>query len=129
MRNTRKSGQILRSKKRPHPILRSGRGSPTNSNTSRQIPARVIDAACDTLPASAPKFAKRAQCYAARRSRSVGPRGHRTAEQRYELAPLEGVLQRRWPYERELARCARDLLPYQRPKLSVQIQMGASFAE
>src|SRR6267142_1603836 len=44
MRNTRKSGQILRSKKRPRPALRSGRGSRTNSNTSRQIPARVIEA-------------------------------------------------------------------------------------
>ena len=42
---------------------------------------------------------------------------------------LEGVLQRRWPYEPELARCARELLPYQRPKLSVQVQVGASFAE
>src|SRR6266851_224489 len=44
MRNTRKSGQILRSKKRSHPTLRSGRGSRTNSNTSHQIPARVIEA-------------------------------------------------------------------------------------
>src|ERR1700724_1598848 len=44
MRNTRKSGQILRSKKRPRPILRSGRGSRTNSNTSHQIPGRVIEA-------------------------------------------------------------------------------------
>src|SRR6202011_498059 len=44
MRNTRKSGQILRSKKRPRPTLRSGRGSQTNSNTSHQIPARVIEA-------------------------------------------------------------------------------------
>jgi hypothetical protein len=41
---------------------------------------------------------------------------------------LEGVLQRRWRYEPELARCARDLLPYQRPKLSVQVQVN-SFAE
>src|SRR6476660_7569635 len=40
---TRKSGQILRSKKRPHPTLRSGRGSRTNSNTSYQIQARVIE--------------------------------------------------------------------------------------
>src|SRR6266516_4845046 len=44
MRNTRKSGQILRSKKRPRPTLRSGRGNRTNSNTSRQIPERVIEA-------------------------------------------------------------------------------------
>src|SRR6266567_1930238 len=43
MLNTRKSGQILRSKKRPHPTLRSGRGSRTNSNTSYQIQARVIE--------------------------------------------------------------------------------------
>src|SRR5260370_16759822 len=50
MRNTQESGQILRSKERPRPTLRSGRGSRTNSNTSRQIPARVIDAAYDTLP-------------------------------------------------------------------------------
>src|SRR5258707_4571439 len=56
MRNTRKSGQILRSKKRPRPTLRSGRGSRTNSNTSYQIPARVIEAdkvnvhpVCDVL--------------------------------------------------------------------------------
>ena len=32
--------------------LASGRGSRTNSNTSRQIPARVIDAAYDALPAA-----------------------------------------------------------------------------
>src|SRR6516164_5494815 len=44
MRNTQESGQILRSKKRPRRTLRSGRGSRTNSNTSRQIRARVIDA-------------------------------------------------------------------------------------
>src|SRR6202023_1677470 len=44
MRNTRKSGKILRSKKSARPTLRSGRGSRTNSNTSRQIPARVIEA-------------------------------------------------------------------------------------
>src|SRR6266516_1979113 len=44
MRNTQESGQILRSKKRPRRTLRIGRGSRTNSNTSRQIPARVIDA-------------------------------------------------------------------------------------
>src|ERR1700738_3535745 len=56
MRNTRKSGQILWSKKRPRPTLRSGRGSRTNSNTSHQIPARVIEAdtvnvrpVCDVL--------------------------------------------------------------------------------
>jgi len=42
---------------------------------------------------------------------------------------LEGVLQKRWPYEPELARCARELLPYQRPKLSVQVQVGERFAE
>ena len=34
---------LLRSKKRPRRTIRSGRGSRTNSNTSRQIPARVID--------------------------------------------------------------------------------------
>ena len=44
MPNTRKSGQTLRPKKRPRPTLRSGRGSRTNSNTSHQIPARVIEA-------------------------------------------------------------------------------------
>src|SRR5690348_17926429 len=52
MRNTQESGQILRSKKRPRRTLRSGRGSRTNSNTSRQIQARVIDAAYDTLLAA-----------------------------------------------------------------------------
>src|SRR6516164_11343212 len=44
MRNTRKFGQILRSKKRPRPTPRSGRVSRINCNTSRQIPARVIEA-------------------------------------------------------------------------------------
>src|SRR5262249_7604383 len=58
MRNTQESGQTLRSKKRPRRTLRSGRGSRTNFNISRQIPARVIDAAYDTLPASAPTFGK-----------------------------------------------------------------------
>src|SRR5215831_11000774 len=48
MQNTEESGQILRSKKRRRRTLRSGRGSRTNSNTSRQIPAPVIDAAYDT---------------------------------------------------------------------------------
>src|SRR5215831_20548427 len=52
MRNTQESGQILRSKKRRRRTLRSGRGSRTNSNSSRQILARVIDAAYDTLPAA-----------------------------------------------------------------------------
>src|SRR5262249_49409513 len=52
-------GQILRSKKRPRRTLRSGRGSRTNSNTSRQIPARVIDAAHDRLPTSAPNGERR----------------------------------------------------------------------
>src|SRR5262249_20696461 len=47
MRNTQESGQRLRSKKRPRRTTRSGRGSRTNSNTSRQIPARVIDAGYD----------------------------------------------------------------------------------
>ena len=41
-------------KKHSRPTLRSGRGSRTNSNTSRQIPARVIDAACDTLATNIP---------------------------------------------------------------------------
>src|SRR6478752_7962936 len=44
MRNMQKSGQILWSKKRPRPTLRSGRGSRTNFHTSHQIPARVIEA-------------------------------------------------------------------------------------
>src|SRR5262249_9986983 len=61
MRNTQESGQILRSKKRPRRTLRSGRGSRTNSNTSRQIPAPVIDAAYDTLPAAGFCAEKRAQ--------------------------------------------------------------------
>src|ERR1700674_3796528 len=62
MRTTRKSGQILWSKKRPRPILRSGRGSRTNSNTSHQIPARMIEAdkvtvhpVCDARIGSEPK--------------------------------------------------------------------------
>src|SRR5437868_14455735 len=44
MQNTRKSGQILRSKKRPRPTLRSGRETRTSSNTPHPIPARVIEA-------------------------------------------------------------------------------------
>src|SRR4029077_16681419 len=44
MRNTRKSGQILRSKKRPRPTGKSGRERRTNSDTFHQIPARVIEA-------------------------------------------------------------------------------------
>src|SRR5436189_5583906 len=58
MRNTQESGQILRSKNRPRRTLRSGRGSRTNSNTSRQIPARVIDPAYDTLLAAPRTLAK-----------------------------------------------------------------------
>src|SRR5271165_4548123 len=44
MPNTRKSGQTLRLRKRPRLTLRIGRGSRTNSSTSHQIPAQVIDA-------------------------------------------------------------------------------------
>src|SRR6266849_10432513 len=44
MRNTRKSGQILRSEKCHRPTGRSGRGRRTNSNIFRQILARVIEA-------------------------------------------------------------------------------------
>src|SRR3989442_9319667 len=61
MRNTQESGQILRSKKRPRRTLRSGRGSRTNSNTSRQIPAPVIDAAYDALAATGFRAETRAQ--------------------------------------------------------------------
>src|ERR1700754_1550926 len=43
MLNSRKSGQILRSKKRPRPTLRSGRGSRTNFHTSHQVRGRVIE--------------------------------------------------------------------------------------
>jgi Fe-S-cluster-containing hydrogenase component 2 len=39
-----KLGRILRSKRLPPLTLSSGRASRTNSNTSRQIPARVIEA-------------------------------------------------------------------------------------
>ena len=35
---------MSRSKKRPRPTLRCGRGSRTDSNTSHQTPARVIEA-------------------------------------------------------------------------------------
>src|SRR5215475_1212665 len=61
MRSTQESGQILRSKKRPRRTLRSGRGSRTNSNTSRQIPAPVIDAAYDALAATGFRAETRAQ--------------------------------------------------------------------
>src|ERR1700730_10034557 len=50
MRNTRKSGQILRSKKRPHPTGKSGREGRINSNTSYQFQARVIEATVPTPP-------------------------------------------------------------------------------
>ena len=40
----RKLGQISRSKRLPRLTLRSGRASRTNFNTSRRIPARVIEA-------------------------------------------------------------------------------------
>src|SRR6266699_3420744 len=43
MRNTQKSGQILRSKKRPRPTGRSGKGRRINSNTFRQILALAIE--------------------------------------------------------------------------------------
>src|SRR5215468_9600971 len=44
MQNTRRFGQILRSKKRPRPTPRSGRVSQINCNTSHQIPVWVIEA-------------------------------------------------------------------------------------
>jgi ferredoxin len=43
-----KSGQILRSKKRPRPTLRSGRVNRISCNTSHQIPVQVIEA--ETTP-------------------------------------------------------------------------------
>src|SRR6476660_9022126 len=42
----RKLGRILRSKELPRLTLRSGKASRTNSNTSRRIRARVIEASC-----------------------------------------------------------------------------------
>jgi hypothetical protein len=57
MRNTRKSGQRLRSKKRFRPTLRSGRGSRTNSNISRQIPVPVTEA--DKVEVSCKTVARR----------------------------------------------------------------------
>src|SRR6516225_4571176 len=44
MQIMRKLGRISRSKRLPRPTLRSGRASRTNFNTSRRIPARVIEA-------------------------------------------------------------------------------------
>src|SRR5262249_38756769 len=44
MRNTRKFGQTLKSKKRLRLTLRNGSGSRINCNTSHQIPVRVIEA-------------------------------------------------------------------------------------
>src|SRR6266567_7437749 len=44
MRNTQESGQISRSKKRPRPTGRSGRGRRTNSNIFRRTLAQVIEA-------------------------------------------------------------------------------------
>jgi NAD-dependent dihydropyrimidine dehydrogenase PreA subunit len=37
------NAEYVRSKKRPRPILRSGRESRTNSNTSHQTPGQVIE--------------------------------------------------------------------------------------
>src|SRR5439155_13538041 len=71
MLNTRKSGQILRSKKRPHPTLRSGRGSRTNSNTSYQIQARVIEA---DSPSAVVNWAHRACVGSAAATRKGGLR-------------------------------------------------------
>jgi hypothetical protein len=42
---------------------------------------------------------------------------------------LQGVYQGRWQYEPERARAARDCLPFERPKLAVQVRVGESFAE
>ncbi len=44
MPNTQKSGPNIMVKKTPQPTLRNGRGSRTNSKTSHQIPARLIEA-------------------------------------------------------------------------------------
>ena len=42
---------------------------------------------------------------------------------------LQGIYQGRWPYEPERARAARDCLPFERPKLAVQVSVGERFAE
>ena len=44
MRNTRESGQTLRSESRPRLTIRNGRESRTSSNTYHQIQVRVIEA-------------------------------------------------------------------------------------
>src|SRR5690348_9852386 len=60
MRNTRKFGQILQSRRRPRPTLRSGRGSQINCNTSHQILVRAIDA--ENARAVAPARFSNLQC-------------------------------------------------------------------
>src|SRR6266404_7632893 len=88
MRNTRKSGQILQSKKRPRPTLnlRSGRGSRTNSNTFHQIPARVIEAhsACAVwVPVPDPRSAQLIQPGAAAAVITVPSKAWLALEQGY----------------------------------------------
>src|ERR1700733_7064054 len=58
MPNTRKAGQTLPLKRHPRPTPRTGRESRTSSNTSQQIPARVIEAdtACKNCSGGLPVF-------------------------------------------------------------------------
>src|SRR6516162_7119564 len=48
MRNTRKSGRIFRSKKRPRPTGRRGTGSRTNSNIFHPSPNRELNEGLDS---------------------------------------------------------------------------------
>jgi ferredoxin len=68
-------------KKAPPPDSKEWEGSRISSNTSRQSPARVIDAACNALPASAAKFARRASVAAGGGRAAAGDAGDRIRDQ------------------------------------------------
>src|SRR5215472_4857799 len=74
MQNTQKFGQTSRSKKRPRPTPRSGRGSQINCNTSHQIPVRVIEAVnARAASVSAPARFFNLQCPLFARMRTSDP--------------------------------------------------------
>src|SRR5499425_2194503 len=74
MQNTRRFGQTSRSKKRPRPTPRSGRGSQINCNTSHHLPVWVIEAVnARAASVSAPARFSNLQCRLFARMRTSDP--------------------------------------------------------
>src|SRR6516164_8351952 len=107
MRNTRKSGQILKSKKNPRPTGKSGRGSQANSNIFRQVLAWVTESGerLDVLVG----LAARTRDSNSGKELPAGSARPCTGETRH--GPQQGLHgMRRWQIDRE-ASCIELIVP------------------